>query len=637
MKAGAYARVLPLGIDRSAFVRGTTAGSWTVVDISAPADKAEALVREFVPSFIYQLPREKLSGGETLFNLFEDSRVNSWWFLEISEKSPLRGRLINQLYFLALIRAVVERGGFDEIWLDLEDSSLAKTVCGRLGPRVIVRDLSAPSRRLVSRLVQEPLLRYPVFAAGTYLLHVARYMILCATGLARQQPVDDAVAFFSFYPAWWSRPYETNATDRFFERLPDVIRRRAPICYAVWLTAGPITLWRRRRAIREFVCRHKVVLLQSALGLRAASKALSLRYWRRLIRFRFSLSRRINGEFAGFPIGKLMAEEIGRSMSAAEFFMDIMISRAFERLTGQARLRAVIYRTEFQPFEKAILSGIRGKTLGIAFQHSTFGRNYLPYFFVPGELKGYNDGSRCAMPLPDLLLTTGWYAREVMVNNGFDSNRVEVCGPVRYARLLEYCRSQRPREEIRRNLGLDLSAVIFLVASSVVREGSWAMLVALRQALETLPVLPYIVFNSHPAMRLDSEFHEQVGKLLRADGCRVLASDTLLHDYLAASDGIILTGTTVGVEAMLLGVVPVVFESRFVFDAKSMSEVAEACLVVNDAAGLSSALRQIMEHDAHIGEVRAYWDSAISRMFDRIDADPNERFAQILAKHGLVP
>ena len=137
-------------------------------------------------------------------------------------------------------------------------------------------------------------------------------------------------------------------------------------------------------------------------------------------------------------------------------------------------------------------------------------------------------------------------------------------------------------------------------------------------------------------MPLDDEFHRLVASRLQAAGHRILPSDAPLHEYIGAADGVVLTGTTVGLEAMLLGVVPIVFESRGIFDAKAMSEVEEACFVVRDALELSRAMQWVLDDDARVRDVRLHWDRAVTRMFDGIDQDPHDRFVQILARHGLI-
>jgi len=641
--------ILPLGISEETYAADHQGkldqlGMWRFCDIQSIADSAQEQIREFLPGFIFELPRQALGSGGSLFDLLKSPKANLWWFLEISEKSPLRGRLVNQLYFLALIRAAISQRRYDEVWCAVADKGLARSVVGSastLGPVRLIRPLA--TRRLLSFsgkawVRESTILRYFVNLCRAFVLNLHQSVLLRLIGSVNwRSSSSESIVFFSFYPAWWHNPYGEDPAEIFVQLLPAEISRRSPVCYAVWLTLKPFEIWKRRNEISQVFERLKMIPLQGVLGLRDCLCIISPRHLARLLRFRFRLANHLRASFAGFNVAELVVNEIHRSMTSSEFFLGLLMMRAFESLTQKVATRAVVYRVEFQPFEKAILAGIRGRTIGVAFQHSTFVRNYLPYFFVPGELQGYNDGDSRAMPLPYLLVTSGRYAREIMARNGFEPQRLEVSGPVRYARLLEYRRTQRSSAEIRRTLGLDTLAVIFLVATSVMKAESLGLLIALRHALETLPVLPYVVFKSHPAMPLDSEFLELVGPRLESVGYRVLPPDAPIYEYVAAADGVLLSGSTVGWEAMLLGVVPIVFESLTTFPATSMSEIEEACFLVHDASELSRAMRWTIDRDARIHDIHAHWDDAVGQMFDQIYNDPNERFIEILAKHGLVP
>jgi surface carbohydrate biosynthesis protein (TIGR04326 family) len=346
----------------------------------------------------------------------------------------------------------------------------------------------------------------------------------------------------------------------------------------------------------------------------------------------------LRASFAGFNVAPLVVNEIYRSMTSSEFFLDLLMMRAFEILTEQLPTRAVIYRVEFQPFEKAILYGIRGKSLAIAFQHSTFGRNYLPYFFVPGEIALYrsNGSESTHMPLPDLVFTTGAYALDVLERNGFPRASLDVCGPVRFARLSKYIRDRQTKAALREKLGLSMSKKVFLVMTSVVREESMSLLAALSFALGELDEAPYIVFKSHPAMPMDGEFKRLVVPTLSDGDYRVLPVDAPIYDYMSLSEGVILAGSTVCLEAMVLGAIPIVFESKVVFDAKSMAEIGQAVLQVSNHRELKKAIGWVSAGDKRVNEMRRFASQAVEAMFYRLDKNPNRQFVSLLEGHGII-
>ncbi|MBI3954326.1 MAG: hypothetical protein HY330_07415, partial [Chloroflexi bacterium] len=581
----------------------------------------------------------------TLLDLFAAPRANLWWFLEISEKSPLRGPLVNQLYFLALIRAVVSHGSYAEVWLSLADGRLARAVRDGASLPAPVRLIQpAAARRLRSFsarawLEDSVLLRYLVRLSRAFALHLLSWAILHLTGTGKWRPGAQAsIVFFSFYPVWWNSPYGAHARERFFELLPAELSRRGPVHYAVWLTLSPFELWRRRRDINEVWQRLNVVPLQRTIGPRDSLSLLSPTHLARLLRLRFFLARRLRATFEGFDIAPLVVKEVYRSMTSSEFFLDLLLMRGMGALTARLPTRALVYRVEFQPFEKAVLYGVRGRSRAVAFQHSTFGRNYLSHFFPPGEIAHYrsNGSDPSHMPLPDTLLTTGTYARDVMARNGFASESLDVCGPVRYARLLRYLREREDRAAIREKLGLPASKKVFLVMTSVVSGESRGLLAALALALEGLDERPCIVFKGHPALPMDREFQRLVVPRLAGGDYRVLPVDAPLYDYMSVSDAVILAGSTVCLEAIVLGVVPIVFESKSVLDAKSMTEIKAAALMVSNQGELGEAMRGVARGDERLNELRRCWPQALEAMFYRLDGDPNERFAAILERRGIL-
>lgn len=624
--------MLPIGVDASALSASLPAGSWECVPLTDAARVAQGQVREFVPGFVAALPGTSGRNG-TLADLLADGDRNLWWFLEIAEKSPMRGPLINRLYYLALIRTVLRRDPVKEVWIDLDDGPLASVLCRGLAHR-IVRVHTGPTRE---NSAAHAVGRYLIYAMGSWILHVARLALLRVLRTGGRGATDGSVVFFSFFPAWWNHAHEVIRAERFFGDLPRAIATRVPTQFAVWLSAGVRELWRHRAGLRRWFASGAAIPLQAFVGIAQSLEVLAPRHLVRLLRFRFGFASDVSAEFVGFPIGPFVRAEILRSMTGAEFFMDLLLSRAVGRLLAVSQLRALVYRVEFQPFERAILAGVRSRIPTVGFQHSTFGRNYLPYFFDPGGLS-LDAGTvpRDRMPLPDVFMATGNYPRDVMIANGFPPDRIEVCGPVRYAKLLAFRRTRPPGSAIRVDLDLPRNAPIFVVAGSVSRGESVALLTTLRDALTRLSRRPYVVFKSHPALPLDAAFARMVEGVVARDGYRILHPDTPVHEYIAAADGVVLTGTTVGLEAIVLGVIPIVFESAAVFDAKSMQEIAQACFVVHDGDEMARAMTAVIEDDPQVVHRREHWPSAIALMFDRIDLDPIDRFTQVLMKRELI-
>lgn len=633
--------VLPLGVSTDLYRREQASAlsrlrAWTFASVVEGAQEARDVLRRDVPGFLADLRRHPIEGARTLQDVFQEGEYNTWWFLEISEKSAYRGPFLNRLYYLALIRAVLAHSSFHEVWLCLRDRTLAEAVTN--GPvKPLIRELPA-GNGAPSLAAAAFLCRYLGNAVGIALRHLSQCMLVRGLGIVRALPSPPrTLLFFSFYPRMWSRPYETGASEWFFGSLPDSFPKSQPVQYGVWLTCSPWEIWRRRRELRAFFRRRTATCLTLFAGLRAIASVLSFAGLWRAVRFLMHWEDRIETTFLGHNVAPLVIEEIRRSLSSREFFRDLLLRRSLDELTRSTALGAVVYRLEFQPFENALLYGSKGRARTVAFQHSLFGRNYLPYFFVPGELSGRWTGADVerAMPVPDLVLTSGSFGRDVMLANGLPAEAVEVCGPVRYSGLGRYLTRQKDRRALRVRLGIDPDAPLLLVASAVSREEAMGLFAALAEGLP-LGERVCLIFKSHPALPLDDEFVRLVGSRIGRDRYHILQPGADFYDLLTLAEMVVLTSTTLAIEAALLGVVPIVFDSGAVFDPKAVELDECVGFLVRNAAELREALRSIVTHDASLDTMRSKWPDMINRWFDRLDVDPNTRFIQILQKHGFL-
>ena len=77
-------------------------------------DQAAAEVRATFPEWLWQWVS---SHGLLDLKVFPGS-VSWWWYTPLSEKSPLRSRLIRELYWLTLLRTVIKTYGITEVeWI----------------------------------------------------------------------------------------------------------------------------------------------------------------------------------------------------------------------------------------------------------------------------------------------------------------------------------------------------------------------------------------------------------------------------------------------------------------------------------------------------------------------------------------
>ncbi|MFH1581658.1 MAG: hypothetical protein ABIC39_06235 [Pseudomonadota bacterium] len=601
------------------------------ININDYADQAQDRIRKFIPAFIYEFPRKEFAPGRSLINLLRISnRINLWWFMEMSEKGALRTPFIKRLYFFELIRNVILRNDYDEIWADLNDDVLAKSLIVNKNGLAKLIDISKIRRSpqfFGGLLFWKKSSLNMIRAEAGYLI---RWLLLKVTGILRTSKIPEkAVLFFSFFPYFWIKSSRSGYVESFFRSVPAHIAKRAPVRYAVWLTLGGLSkIWKEAGKIKKSIKEAKLVLLESYL--RPIDFAyvlyLTIRYLFKIITYRCSIRPRIKVSYEGYNITDLVIAEFDHSLISRQVFHCFFIMRAIRRMVSKNAISALLYRIEFQPFERAIEYGVGDRCMTVAFQHSAIGRNDLQYFFHPDD---FND-----LPRPDKLLVTGEYPYEVLRKAGFPEDDIGICGPVRYASLIEYRRGARNRSEIRKKHGFNDKQHIFLIASPSAKEDMLNLMLSLLQVLRKNDKDFIFLFKSHPVFKFDQDIIELINQFYPNMKYSFLPDNVNLNDYLFLSDALILTGTTVGIEAICLGTMPILFENNSTFSLNPLLEIKNSYFSVKNELELKEALFSVINNDPRVLGIKKHWPEAIRKLFYNIEEDPNEKFYSVLQKFG---
>ncbi|MGQ0665951.1 MAG: hypothetical protein ACT4O4_02860 [Nitrospiraceae bacterium] len=631
--------VMPLGISQDQYLARYGAEldrgrPWTFSKHAGGIAKARERIREHVPKLMVQLQRTRLGGTKTLLELLQGDGFNAWWFLEISEKSAYRGELINRLYQLALVQAVFDFHTYEKVWICLKDEVLARTIEKGLRESSIETVLVGTERDRTTRGAVQWLLVHFTNALGVGALHFLQLVLIRGLNITRARlPSPRSLLLFTFYPRMWSAPYRREASEWFFGSLPEHFPDRVSSSYVVWLTAWPWEIWRNRKELRTFFRTRKALWLAPFAGTRALMSVVAPRWWMLHVRLSDAWQRSASLLFGLFDLGDAVRDELHRSLSSPELFRDLLLVDACKRLTASVPASTVLYRLEFQPFESAILFGTRGQASTLAFQHSTFGKNYLPYHFNRAEVAP--SGVSGAMPLPDVILASGEYGRAAMLRNGCPSQSIEVCGPLRYRSFFGRVRERQTGGVVAKRTPDASAAKSLVVATAVSRPDAEGLIEALGACLHLLENTT-VLFRSHPALPLETRFEELVGRRLGAGRYKFLASAEELYDALADADGAVMNYSTVMMEAVELGVVPVIFESGAVFDPKALEQDEWAGIIATNAEELARGIEHSLRSDESLRQRHGLVEQG-RQWFDQPDIDPYGRVIETLSRRGIIP
>jgi surface carbohydrate biosynthesis protein (TIGR04326 family) len=608
--------------------------SYRIIDVSEFAQKAQDKVRKFIPSFIYEFPRKEYSGRSLIKLLRAGKGVNLWWFTEMSEKGALRTPFIKRLYSFELIRNATAAEKYDEIWVDVGDIEIIKLLSAN--------ENKLPRLRIISKPREASLfwIRVLLGAVKPQISAFARRLLLKAgkSGKTKEIP-EKTVLFFSLFPYFWiksGRGYSEN----FFRSVPEELGKSAPVRFAVWFSPRFSRFWKEQRELRKAAGQLQLILLENYLNLLdfISTAFLSLSYLLKVLIYRIFIQPKIKAEYEGFNINNIVKSELNHSLQSAEIFKCILMMKALGNLLKKNPVSSLIYRAEFQPHERAIVYGARGRCKTVAFQHQAIGRNHLQYQFPSEEIKRYssNQNDPDNLPLPDKFLVAGEYPAEVLKNSGFSEADIGICGPARYAGLVNYLKQSKTRSAVRKEYGFSNDQRIFLITTPSVREEMLNLMFSLTRAMNGDGRQPTFLFKSHPVYKHDREVIEIIKNNCPDLKYSFLPDDVCLNDYLVLADALILTGTTVGVESICLGTLPILFENNATFSLNPLSEIRNAYLRVGNSQDLAGALRAVAENDAGLTNIKKNWPAAVKKIFFSLDKDPNARFCSLLKESGVL-
>lgn len=604
------------------------------VEVDEFSDHVQRDVGSFYVNFIFELPRKVKPG------LFFRKDKNLWWFLEVNERCSYRSRIINRLFFLGLIAESAGRTQFSEICLYLDDRIVAESILQWKKFKVV--DLSknyiSKLRASFSDSVFCFLSRYIANCVGVFLLFLSRSLALKVAGIKGSRPeAGRGVYFFTNFPFWWNRPYGKSPDEKFFGTFVESTMREYPAFYAAWLfSLKPLAIFLNRSALNRFFEKHRMLLLDTLLNLREKSLVLMPGYfiWALSV---FRYFRSFKSSYKDFDISGLVRYEIARSLAHVEFFDDILMETAVRNFAVRYSPRALVYRIEFQPFEKAILSGISGRCAAVGFQHSTYSRNRISHYFAPDEFRFHlaEGNASYGMPLPDTILSTGHYFRDIVVAAGFPKDKILLCGPLRYAGLVRYIKARNDKYEIRHRLGFADADRIFLVAFNWVKEEVMPLVHSIVEALKDEPAPVRMIFRSHPNKRYDREIRSFL-KAAKPNFKYIFLEDEFsIYDGICLSDAVMQVPTTLGYEAIAIGRMPITYENTHIFSLNSTEELEACSFVVRSPGELKAAMRSVLSEDERFCGKKSAWPATLAKFFYDMEGTPGERFSGLLKDLGV--
>ena len=605
------------------------------LDLNERSQQAEKEVREFYLELVRSLPHKKPGAGVSIKDCLAHGNRNLWWYLNISEKNIWTDRLVHRLFAALRFRLACEMMHFDEIRLRLSDAPLCKALAKFGRDRHAGTVICRRGRKSVNAATNGFLFfgRFYYHLGCEIVKLLLKRVALCALKLKpTRSGAGGAVGFFSFFPYWWENTDSSKPDNIFFGTVTDRIAEKNPVCHLVWIEPWR-TLLRNGGQLAGFLRRTDVTVLERLLKPRDVLGLFNPHLLQKLWGVCRSLSA-LKLEFNGISIAAFVREELMLSATHPHLFQGLLLDSALQKLDF-SRMKALLLRLEFQPFERAVLYNTKNRTPVVGFQHSILSRNFLNYAFVRGEIGEHwrmrsNSGS---MPLPDYIVTTGELGARYMVEAGYPPDRVAVGGGIRFQKIAGATDAKTDKETIRKRCSLPMNRQVILVATSPLFHETQCLLRDLMAFVEEGSRRVHVVVKCHPnAVRMPG-FLQGINHLLdpssRHATYEVITHTDRFYDYVRAADTVIMSGGSIGLEAMLLGVTPIVYCCPTQFSHNPLQEHPAVVPLAWDGPSLKEAIQKLDDPKA-VQKMQARWPELIRDQVSGTASDPNVQFVNVL-------
>jgi len=185
----------------------------------------------------------------------------------------------------------------------------------------------------------------------------------------------------------------------------------------------------------------------------------------------------------------------------------------------------------------------------VGYQHAAISKMYLNYFI--------SDIEHAIIPFPDRVITNGGYSTDLLLDSGYDSNKLICGGAIRYEYLIEILKQLAQKKMEKQNRSMNI-----LVTSSIDKNESVELVIKVLKAFESNDMYN-IIIKCHPVMPYQQIANELGITSLPA---HFTVSMEPISALLSNCDLLLYTSSTTCIEALAAEVPILHVGSNFIID-----------------------------------------------------------------------
>jgi len=631
---GRLVHVLPLGDARKP-EQAEVQGEAFWLDLQEYASLANIQMRHLYPQFLYHFAK---SSGLVDITLFND-KVSLYWLMPISEMGVMRNPLIDHFYALVLLSLVMKGESYDIVTLVTDDPLFEEPVrqTAERGGAHFNRMCLVPSHQTKYRTHVQLMMKW---CAGI-LRDIAFWLLVRINKIGSLHDVSlskSNVLGLTIFPTLWEQADDSgHLKNRALGDWPDQLKQHghtllyiASPSIGFFKFLGDLRVWRSRTSANNVIFIHSLVTFSELLSI----------YWR------WGWGQKIAKWFQARIEEKILFNDVDVSgLVRREFLQEIwhpaiiqcsMIVHAASRLVSSLdHVVCTMHAFEFQPIEKAFNLGVKlfnPNIPVIGLQTSLIGASHMGYRFLPEQIKLSPELEPPYAPLPDHIAAYGTVPYDILKKILVD-DRVMLSGPIRYPYLRVDSTDDRVAAETewKRRLGLNPETALVLLALPSLRDEA---LTILKWALNVGKRFPniFLLVRFHYWVVLTDTL-EASAREIGFDRYQIASAG--LHELLLASR-IVITGTSsVGVEAMVSGCMPVIYRTTGRYTLGPIPDIADGAFLYTSENELHLAVQECLGQDQDYIRRKSQWHTMLDRLCYGLDGKASSRFYDWLNSRGV--
>ena len=520
-----------------------------IISITQMVDENAQELRAKYLSWVHQLGEAEVNGQRVIDHLLLRPNLSYWWMASVAQKKNLTNYLINDAIKILALEVLLEKLEIQSITLVTENSRLAECIkdfCRRTQIRFTWRKVNnsrwSYSARSLFRLAPHS------FRA---LIYFIRFVWRVAKASNRKKPtvssLEGEVTFFDILVHLDKRALNTGA---FVSNYWTELVNKLPEWH---IKSNWVHIFYKQPAIPSLNKAFEVVerfnenaggnqvhsLLEGTFKWQLLFTALR-DYWRlRRCHAKLDSIHQITPERYQFNLWPLHVDEWCNTMFGSEALVNCLFIALFEdKLARMPKQKLGVYIAENQPWELALIYAWKACGHGelIGAPHATVLFWDLRYFY---DKKTYAKSKRSRLPVPNRLAVNGPFARQTLLDSGYQTEQLVDVEALRYQYLIHNLRQPKQKSESHKSLRI-------LICGDFRESTTLARFYLLEKIVAYLPKDTEFIFKPHPAHPLNIN-----------DYCtlKITTNEELLVDLLNNSDlTLVSNSSSAAVDAYCSGV-----------------------------------------------------------------------------------